>query len=164
MTVQAISPFDIGVGYESAVPACRWPNCSAHIAISSSTTTRPADFCTRHSIRVMAISRESGIGGIKLKVGQPNLKIMDLAARHGRKLVTYFAIEIHIHSATTYPIVPWLEHFEWLNPLFNEPLELREGRRLPHKAHSIWLRQLVRYAQITIILATNVQACQLSAG
>ncbi|MEZ3498307.1 hypothetical protein HP564_01950 [Pantoea sp. KPR_PJ] len=24
---------------------------------------------------------------------------------------------------------PWLEHFEWLNPLFNEQPELRDGRR-----------------------------------
>jgi L-talarate/galactarate dehydratase len=63
------------------------------------------------------------VGGIT-----PFLQIMDLAARHGRKLAPHFAMEIHLHLAAAYPIEPWLEHFEWLNPLFNEQLELRDGR------------------------------------
>ena len=37
-------------------------------------------------------------------------------------------MEIHLHLAAAYPREPWLEHFEWLEPLFNERLELREGR------------------------------------
>ncbi|MCP1659364.1 L-talarate/galactarate dehydratase [Neisseria perflava] len=63
------------------------------------------------------------VGGIT-----PFLQIMQLAHRHGRKLAPHFAMEIHIHLAAAYPIEPWLEHFEWLNPLFNEQLELRDGR------------------------------------
>jgi L-alanine-DL-glutamate epimerase-like enolase superfamily enzyme len=27
-----------------------------------------------------------------------------------------------------WPIEPWLEHFEWLGPLFNEQLQLKDGR------------------------------------
>ncbi len=63
------------------------------------------------------------VGGIT-----PFLKIMEVAAKNGKKLAPHFAMEIHLHLAATYPIEPWLEHFEWLNPLFNEQLELRDGR------------------------------------
>lgn len=63
------------------------------------------------------------VGGIT-----PFLQIMQLAAKHGKKLAPHFAMEIHIHLAAAYPLEPWLEHFEWLNPLFNEQLELRDGR------------------------------------
>jgi L-talarate/galactarate dehydratase len=37
-------------------------------------------------------------------------------------------MEIHLHLAAAYPREPWLEHFEWLEPMFNERLELRDGR------------------------------------
>lgn len=63
------------------------------------------------------------VGGIT-----PFLQIMALAHKHGRKLAPHFAMEIHLHLAAAYPQEPWLEHFEWLNPLFNEQLELRDGR------------------------------------
>ena len=43
-------------------------------------------------------------------------------------LAPHFAMEIHLHLAAAYPEEPWLEHFEWLEPMFNERLELREGR------------------------------------
>ncbi len=66
------------------------------------------------------------VGGIS-----PFLKIMDLAAKHGRKLAPHFAMEVHLHLSAAYPLEPWLEHFEWLNPLFNEQLELRDGRTCP---------------------------------
>ena len=29
-----------------------------------------------------------------------------------------------------YPTEPWVEHFEWLEPLFNEKLETRNGRMI----------------------------------
>ena len=29
-------------------------------------------------------------------------------------------MEIHLHLAAAYPTEPWVEHFEWLNPLFDE--------------------------------------------
>ncbi|OON41989.1 mandelate racemase/muconate lactonizing protein [Izhakiella australiensis] len=72
------------------------------------------------------------VGGIT-----PFLQIMDLAARHGRKLAPHFAMEIHLHLAAAYPSEPWLEHFEWLNPLFDEQLELREGRMLISARHGL---------------------------
>ena len=63
------------------------------------------------------------VGGIT-----PFLQIMSLASFKGLKLAPHFAMEIHLHLAAAYPEEPWLEHFEWLGPLFNEQLELRDGR------------------------------------
>ena len=63
------------------------------------------------------------VGGIT-----PFLQIMQLADFKGRKLAPHFAMEIHLHLAAAYPQEPWLEHFEWLEPLFNERLDLRGGR------------------------------------
>ncbi len=63
------------------------------------------------------------VGGIS-----PFLQIMNLASFKGRKLAPHFAMEIHLHLAAAYPEEPWLEHFEWIEPLFNERLELKDGR------------------------------------
>lgn len=63
------------------------------------------------------------VGGIT-----PFLQIMSLGAFKGRKLAPHFAMEIHLHLAAAYPIEPWLEHFEWLGPMFNEQLQLKDGR------------------------------------
>ncbi|KAF1020402.1 MAG: L-talarate/galactarate dehydratase [Paracidovorax wautersii] len=56
------------------------------------------------------------------------LEIMALGAFKGRKLAPHFAMEIHLHLAAAYPIEPWLEHFEWLGPMFNEQMHLQNGR------------------------------------
>jgi L-alanine-DL-glutamate epimerase-like enolase superfamily enzyme len=37
-------------------------------------------------------------------------------------------MEIHLHLAAAYAHDPWVEHFDWLDPLFNEHLETRDGR------------------------------------
>jgi len=37
-------------------------------------------------------------------------------------------MEIHLHLAAAYGIEPWLEHFEWLGPMFNEQMHLKDGR------------------------------------
>ena len=63
------------------------------------------------------------VGGIT-----PFLQIMSLADFKGFSLAPHFAMEIHLHLAAAYPREPWLEHFEWLEPMFNEHLELRDGR------------------------------------
>ncbi|NPT39217.1 L-talarate/galactarate dehydratase [Paraburkholderia xenovorans] len=63
------------------------------------------------------------VGGIT-----PFLQIMQLASLRGLKLAPHFAMEIHLHLAAAFEIEPWLEHFEWLEPMFNERLELRGGR------------------------------------
>jgi len=63
------------------------------------------------------------VGGIT-----PFLRIAALADHYGVSLAPHFAMEIHLHLAAAYPQEPWLEHFEWLEPMFNERLEVRDGR------------------------------------
>lgn len=56
------------------------------------------------------------------------LDVMALAGRERLQLAPHFVMEVHVHLAAAYPIEPWVEHFEWFNPLFNERLEIRDGR------------------------------------
>jgi L-alanine-DL-glutamate epimerase-like enolase superfamily enzyme/DNA-binding FadR family transcriptional regulator len=65
------------------------------------------------------------IGGIT-----PFLKFATLAAHAGLALAPHYAMEIHLHLAATYPTEPWVEHFEWLNPLFNERIETTLAQRV----------------------------------
>lgn len=65
------------------------------------------------------------IGGIT-----PFLRLAALADQSGLQLAPHFAMEIHLHLAASYPREPWVEHFEWLNPLFNERLVTRDGRMI----------------------------------
>jgi len=58
------------------------------------------------------------------------LKIASLAEFKGLTLAPHFAMEIHIHLAAAYAKEPWVEHFDWLDPLFNERLETRNGRMI----------------------------------
>ncbi|MDB5459582.1 MAG: galactarate dehydratase / L-talarate dehydratase [Caulobacteraceae bacterium] len=39
-------------------------------------------------------------------------------------------MQIHLHLAAAYPREPWVEHFDWLDPLFNEDLDIRNGRMI----------------------------------
>ncbi|WP_110600957.1 L-talarate/galactarate dehydratase [Salinicola lusitanus] len=62
------------------------------------------------------------------------LKLATLADAAGLQLAPHFAMEIHLHLAAAYPAEPWVEHFDWLEPLFNESLETRDGRmRVPDR-------------------------------
>ena len=56
------------------------------------------------------------------------LKLAVLADHAGLQLAPHFAMEIHLHLAACYPREPWVEHFDWLAPLFNEQLEISDGR------------------------------------
>ncbi|MFF2503343.1 mandelate racemase/muconate lactonizing enzyme family protein [Streptomyces sp. NPDC058067] len=56
------------------------------------------------------------------------LKLAALAEHHHLQLAPHFAMEIHLHLAAAYPIEPWVEHFDWLEPLFNERLTIGDGR------------------------------------
>lgn len=65
------------------------------------------------------------VGGIT-----PFLRVAALADHAGLRLAPHFAMEIHVHLAAAYPREPWVEHFEWLEPLWNERLDLRDGYML----------------------------------
>ena len=56
------------------------------------------------------------------------LKLATIAESKQLDIAPHFAMEIHCHLAAAYPIEPWVEHFNWLDPLFNEHLETRDGR------------------------------------
>ncbi|WP_199439807.1 L-talarate/galactarate dehydratase [Umezawaea beigongshangensis] len=56
------------------------------------------------------------------------LKLAALAEHHNLQIAPHFAMEIHVHLAAAYPIEPWVEHFDWLHPLFEERLEIAGGR------------------------------------
>jgi L-talarate/galactarate dehydratase len=56
------------------------------------------------------------------------LRLATLADHANLHLAPHFAMEIHAHLAAAYPREPWVEHFDWLYPLFNERLETRDGR------------------------------------
>lgn len=65
------------------------------------------------------------VGGIT-----PFLKIASQAEHAGLSLGPHFAMELHVHLAAVYATEPWVEHFDWLEPLFNERLEIQNGRML----------------------------------
>ncbi|GAA0765510.1 mandelate racemase/muconate lactonizing enzyme family protein [Ideonella azotifigens] len=69
------------------------------------------------------------VGGIT-----PFLKVAAQADHAGLMLAPHFAMELHVHLAAAYPREPWVEHFDWLEPLFNERLEIARGRmRVPKR-------------------------------
>lgn len=63
------------------------------------------------------------VGGIT-----PFLKIAALADLNRLKLAPHFVMEVHIHLACAYPHEAWVEHIEWLEPAFNERLDIIDGR------------------------------------
>lgn len=56
------------------------------------------------------------------------LRLAALAEIQHVHLAPHFAMEIHLHLAAAYPHEPWVEHFDWLEPLFNERLRISDGR------------------------------------
>ncbi|EAB2878041.1 mandelate racemase/muconate lactonizing enzyme family protein [Salmonella enterica] len=65
------------------------------------------------------------IGGIT-----PFLKVQQMAEDHGLMMAPHFVMEIHLHLAAAYAHETWGEHFEWLEPVFNERLEIRDGQMI----------------------------------
>ncbi|MEU7632032.1 enolase C-terminal domain-like protein [Nocardia sp. NPDC049220] len=64
-----------------------------------------------------------GIGGFT-----QFLKFAGLAEHNHLQFAPHFAMEVHLHLATAYPLDAWVDHFDWLDPPFNEHLEIRDGR------------------------------------
>lgn len=65
------------------------------------------------------------IGGIT-----PFLKIATISDLARLKLAPHFVMEIHIHLGCAYPHEAWVEHIEWLEPAFNERLQILNGRMM----------------------------------
>ena len=79
----------------------------------------------RHRAADVLMPDAPRVGGIT-----PFLKIAALAEGAGLMLAPHFAMELHVHLAAALPAEPWVEHFDWLEPLFNERLQIRDGRML----------------------------------
>ena len=79
----------------------------------------------RHRAADVLMPDAPRVGGIT-----PFLKIAALAEQAGLMLAPHFAMELHVHLAAAFPGEPWVEHFDWLQPLFDERLQLRDGRML----------------------------------
>ncbi|WP_210604144.1 L-talarate/galactarate dehydratase [Brevibacterium oceani] len=58
------------------------------------------------------------------------MRLLTLADEAALDIAPHFAMEIHLHLAACYPRETWVEHFDWLDPLFNERLETKDGRML----------------------------------
>ncbi|KRR02010.1 mandelate racemase/muconate lactonizing protein [Bradyrhizobium jicamae] len=65
------------------------------------------------------------VGGIT-----PFLKIMALADHKKLQLAPHYCMEIHLHLTAAYGREPWVEHFEWSEAMFNETLEVKNGRMI----------------------------------
>jgi L-alanine-DL-glutamate epimerase-like enolase superfamily enzyme len=77
----------------------------------------------RHGAADFLMPDAPRVGGIT-----PFLKIAAQAEAAGLMLAPHFAMELHVHLAAAYPTEPWVEHFDWLEPLFNERLAISNGR------------------------------------
>ncbi|WP_231701016.1 enolase C-terminal domain-like protein [Aliiruegeria sabulilitoris] len=63
------------------------------------------------------------IGGIS-----PFLKAMTVAEELRIDIAPHWMMELQVHLAAAYPQEPWVEHFFSLEPVFNERLEIANGR------------------------------------
>ncbi|MFC4857635.1 mandelate racemase/muconate lactonizing enzyme family protein [Actinophytocola glycyrrhizae] len=104
-----------------------------HAALAATLTTPIATGATLTSVdehwRLMTADAAAvlqpdvaAIGGIT-----PFLRVAALADQHHLTLAPHFATELHVHLAAAYPGGAWVEHVDWLAPLFNEKLAVENG-------------------------------------
>lgn len=87
-----------------------------------------AELIQRRSVDVLQPDAPR-VGGIT-----PFLKIAALADHQHLQIAPHFAMELHLHLAAAYRREPWVEHFDWLEPLFVERIEIAGGRmRVPDR-------------------------------
>ncbi|HKW78621.1 MAG TPA: mandelate racemase/muconate lactonizing enzyme family protein [Candidatus Limnocylindria bacterium] len=85
------------------------------------------------------------IGGIT-----PYRRVADLADAHGVTVAPHFATQLHVHLAAAQPREGWVEWFDWLEPLFVERLEVREGRVLVPQRPGLGLTLSPRAAEFLV--------------
>lgn len=75
------------------------------------------------------------IGGVT-----PFLKIMSFAEQKYLRLGPHFSMQLHLSLAAAYSLEPWVEHFDWMDDMFIEKLEVRDGRMIVRTVPaSAWL-------------------------
>ncbi len=79
----------------------------------------------RHGAADILMPDAPRVGGIT-----PFLQVVALAEQAGLQLAPHFAMELHVHLAAACAREPWVEHFEWLESLFEERIAIDQGRML----------------------------------
>lgn len=60
----------------------------------------------------------------------PFLKVLEHARERRLTVAPHFVAEMHLPLIATYPLSSWIEHIEWLQPMFNETMEIKDGTML----------------------------------
>lgn len=81
-------------------------------------------------------------------------RVLVLADEAGLDVAPHFAMELHLQLAATYPREPWVEHFEWLEPLFTERMTIADGRMLVPERPGIGLTLSDQVTEWTVADAT----------
>lgn len=58
------------------------------------------------------------------------LRVTAIAEEAQLSLAPHFAMELHVHLSAAYAHDAWVEHFDWLDPLFNERQAIADGKML----------------------------------
>ena len=78
-----------------------------------------------YRVGIVGASGYTGAELLRLAFEHPQL---ELAWAMGETQAGTEVADLYPSLAAAYPRTTWVEHFEWLEPLFNERLELRAGR------------------------------------
>ncbi|WP_194208479.1 mandelate racemase/muconate lactonizing enzyme family protein [Superficieibacter sp. 1612_C1] len=82
------------------------------------------DFIRQNAVDVV-MHDAPRVGGIT-----PFLRVQQMAEEYGLMMAPHFVMEIHLHLAAAYAHETWVEHFEWLEPVFNERIDIRDGKMI----------------------------------
>lgn len=58
------------------------------------------------------------------------LRVAAMAEEANLSLAPHFAMELHLHLSAAYAHEAWVEHFDWLDPLFNERQVICDGKMM----------------------------------
>lgn len=58
------------------------------------------------------------------------LRVVAMAEEANLSLAPHFAMELHLHLSAAYAHEAWVEHFDWLDPLFNERQVICDGKMM----------------------------------
>ncbi|MBN2972833.1 mandelate racemase/muconate lactonizing enzyme family protein [Roseomonas aeriglobus] len=86
------------------------------------------------------------------------LRVAAMAEEAQLSLAPHFAMELHVHLSAAYAHAAWVEHFDWLDPLFNERQTIRDGKMLisDRPGLGVTLSEQAR--------AWTVASCRIDAG
>jgi len=84
------------------------------------------------------------IGGIT-----PFLRVIELADTRKIGMAPHFVMEQHVHLMCVTQAEGWVEHFDWLEPLFVERFELKDGRIWLNADHGFGLTLSDRAREFT---------------